>query len=239
MSPRFASLLLILPLLVLLPGRGGAVEPLRLVTVGDSITRGLQVKPDETFAALVQKALIAKGIPTEVTNAGIGGDTADALTKLQAGVIARKPHLVTIMYGTNDSSVGKGETESRNSLAEYESALRAMITALKAAGIQVVVMTSPPFAEGGPPNPLGEDRNVRLVRYVDACRAVAKELQVPLVDHHAHWSAAAAKGEKLKTWTTDFCHPNARGHRELADEILRVVAPLVEGERKDKGPGKA
>ena len=41
-----------------------AAEPLRIVTLGDSITKGVRqgVKPEESFAALVQSALIQNGI---------------------------------------------------------------------------------------------------------------------------------------------------------------------------------
>lgn len=225
----FRSLLrfcLLMPLLWVAPLRAGA--PLHIITVGDSITRGAHVKPTENFAALMQQKLIEKGYPCELTNAGIGGDTADALKRLQAGVIEKKPNLVTVMYGTNDSYVLKGETQSRNSLEKYEAGLRHMIALLKDAKIQPVLMTSPPWAEGAPVNGVGEDPNVRLVRYVEVTRKVAKDMDVPLVDHFAHWTAAAKEGVKLKSWTSDFCHPNATGHQQMADEILKVVLPLVE-----------
>lgn len=228
-----AKLLVTLSLLSLLPVMRAA-EPLRLITVGDSITRGVRpdVTPQQTFAALVRKALIEKGIPTELTNAGIGGDTVDAMKKLQTGVLAQKPHFVTIMYGTNDSYVSKGQTLSRNTLPQYESALRAMITALKEAAIQPILMTSPPWAEGAPPDGLGQHPNVRLLPYIEACRLVAKDMQVPLVDHFAHWSAAAEKGIKLKDWTSDFCHPNPRGHQELATLLLGTLLPLALEQQK-------
>jgi acyl-CoA thioesterase-1 len=202
--------------------------PLRIITVGDSITRGAGVKPEENFAARIQKTLIEKGYPCELTNAGIGGDTADALRRLQTGVIAKKPDLVTVMYGTNDSYVPKGETQSRNSLEKYEEGLRKMIASLKQAKIQPVIMTSPRWAEGAPPNGVGEDPNVRLARYAEVCRKVAKDMEVPLVDHFAYWTEASKQGVTLKSWTSDFCHPNPVGHQQMADEILKVVLPLVD-----------
>lgn len=208
----------------------GAAEPLRLITVGDSITRGVRpdVKPEETFAALVQKTLIEKGIPTELTNAGIGGDTVDAVKRLHSDVIARKPHFVTVMYGTNDSYVSKGETMSRNTPTEYESTMRVMLTALKQAGIQPILMTSPPWAEGAPLDGQGQHPNIRLLPYIEICRRLALEIQVPVVDHFALWTAASEKGVKLKDWTSDYCHPNQRGHREMASHLLRTMLPLVQ-----------
>src|SRR4029079_15433092 len=56
------------------------------------------------------------------------------------------------------------------------------------------------------------------------------ECRVPLVDHFAHWTRAEQDGKRLRDWTTDGCHPNPQGHRELA-EAMRPV--LVEALRSD------
>jgi len=233
MFSRVLRFCILIPLLWAAPLQAGA--PLRIITVGDSITRGAGVKSGENFAAVLEKRLVEKGYSCELTNAGIGGDTADALKRLQGGVIAKKPDLVTVMYGTNDSYVPKGATQSRNSLVEYEAGLRKMVAALKEAGIQPVLMTSPPWAEGAPLDGAGQNPNVSLTGYIEVCRKVAKDMHVPLVDHFAHWIAAAKQGVKLKSWTSDFCHPNPVGHQQMADEILKVVFPLVEklSKRKD------
>ena len=60
-----------------------------------------------------------------------------------------------------------------------------------------------------------------------ACRVVAKEHTVPLVDHYKHWTDAEAKGTVLREWTTDGCHPNPRGHKELADLIAPSEIDIV------------
>lgn len=209
-----------------------ATEPLRLITIGDSITRGVRpdVKPEQTFAALVQQALEAQGIPSEVVNAGIGGDTVDALKRLKVEVIVRqpKPHLVTLMYGTNDSYITRGQTKSRNSEQAYETALREMITALQQADIRVLLMPPPRWAPGAPRDGLNQDPNVQLQPYVEICRKLANEMQIPLVDHFAHWTRTADSGVSLKDWTSDFCHPNPRGHQELAAQISPVLLPLAQ-----------
>src|SRR5262245_44930813 len=93
----------------LFAGDETADEPaITIVTVGDSITRGERagVRADETFAALLEAGLKEEGVRAEVVNAGIGGERTDgALARLDKDVLARKPRLVTIMYGTNDSFV--------------------------------------------------------------------------------------------------------------------------------------
>jgi len=63
--------------------------------------------------------------------------------------------------------------------------------------------------------------------YVEVCRAVAGDLQVPLVDHFAHWTKASQQGVNLKEWTSDFCHPNPKGHQEMAALMLRTILPLA------------
>jgi len=74
---------------------------------------------------------------------------------------------------------------------------------------------------------VGEHPNVRLEQYASACRDVARELKVPLVDHFAHWTMAEEHGQVLGAWTTDQCHPNAAGHRVLSESIRPVIRPLV------------
>ena len=56
-----------------------AREALRIVTLGDSITKGVRsgVTADETFAAELQRQLRASGHPhCEVINVGIGSEMA-------------------------------------------------------------------------------------------------------------------------------------------------------------------
>ena len=102
--------------LVCLAFASAAAEPLRIVTLGDSITKGVRpgVKPEETFAARLEAALQTDGVAVSVVNVGIGSERTDlALKRLVKDVIAQKPAVVTIMYGTNDSYVDQGKSASR------------------------------------------------------------------------------------------------------------------------------
>src|SRR5690242_5523760 len=99
-------------LLLFAPISEAEAPKLKVITLGDSITRGERpgVKADETFAARLQAALRKNATGAEVLNVGVGGERTDqAVKRLKAAVIDQKPALVTIMYGTNDSYVDRGK----------------------------------------------------------------------------------------------------------------------------------
>ncbi len=211
-----------------------------IVTLGDSITKGVRtgVTAEETFAARLQVLLKEEAdIDAEVVNVGIGGERTDqALVRLEKDVLAKRPAIVTVMYGTNDSYVDKGKDASRITVDEYTANLRELVKRLRAAGVKPVLMTEPRWGEQASPNGVGEHPNVRLEKYVEACRAVAKESETPLVDNYAHWSEAVEKGTDLGAWTTDQCHPNAKGHAEIARTMLPVVRKAVESRSRVGAP---
>ena len=208
-----------------------AAEVLRVITLGDSITKGERsgVLADETFAARLEADLRQNAIRAEVVNIGIGGERTDqAVKRLDRDVLNKSPHVVTVMYGTNDSYVDAGSPASRISPEEYRRHLRTIVERLQAAGVQVVVMTEPAWGEESRPNGLGEDPNLRLAVYMEVGREVARATGSLLVDHFAHWSAQSKRGTKIQAWTTDGCHPNPRGHEELARRILHVILPTMQ-----------
>lgn len=203
-------------------------DELVIVALGDSITKGVRsgVKPEETFAAITERKLKEQGVAAKVVNVGIGGERTDqALARLDR-VADLHPRWVTVMYGTNDSYVDQGKSESRLSREVYQANLKRIVAALLQRGIEPILMTEPRWAIGAK-NGLGESPNVRLARYVDACRETAHACGVPCVDHFARWTAAEQSGQKLEDWTTDRCHPNPRGHEELADALLPVLLDAV------------
>ena len=204
---------------------GPSARVIRMVALGDSITKGVRagVRPEDTFAALAGRALNDDGLRVEILNLGVGGERTDqAVSRLDA-VAEHGARIATVMYGTNDSYVDRGATSSRIPLAEYRANLRAIVAGLLLRGVEPILMTEPRWADGAPVDGLGENPNVRLAPYMETCRAVAAECRVPLVDHFARWTEARSTGARLGDWTTDGCHPNARGHRELAE----VLAPAL------------
>lgn len=203
-----------------------AVDRPCIVTLGDSITKGVRpgVKPQETFASLVEASLRSEGLLIKVINVGIGGERTDqALKRLGKDVLSHKPVVVTIMYGTNDSYIDSGKDVPRLPIEQYQANLEKIVDDLRAGGAIPVLMTEPRFGMTANKNGVGQNPNVSLERYVQVCRAVAKSKEVPLVDNHEQWMAIESKGDDPGKLTTDQCHPNPEGHKVLAAAILPVL----------------
>ncbi|NNE92110.1 MAG: hypothetical protein HKN23_10720 [Verrucomicrobiales bacterium] len=195
-----------------------------VITLGDSITKGARpgVTNEQTFTSILEKEF---GVRFQ--NVGIGGERTDQALKRLDKVIALKPRIVTVMYGTNDSYIDQGKTTNRITVEAYRKNLTEIVERLLLAGVEPVLMTEPRWAADAKPNGNGENPNVALQPYIQACREVAKENDVRLVDHHLHWAAAQEKNQNLREWTTDGCHPNAKGHEILAvlmrPELMKML----------------
>lgn len=218
---------------------GSEKRPATIVTLGDSITKGVRsgVSAEQTFSAVVEQRMQQNGIAAQVVNVGIGGERTDqALKRLDQimslpaeGTIAAntQPDIVTVMYGTNDSYIDKGATATRITVEEYRSNLQTIVVELLRRGILPVLMAEPRWSDDAAVNGVGENPNLRLEPFVIACRETAAKWRVPLIDHFAAWTDAGKAGTNLHDWTTDGCHPNPIGHQKLAELMLPVLQQAV------------
>ncbi len=189
-------------------------QPVRIVCFGDSVT-GIYYHSGSlrAYPELIGEALAQRHPETElsVINAGISGHTTtNGLARLQRDVLAHKPHLVTVMFGLND--VAKG------TLPLYRKNLAEIVAKCRAAGAEVVLCT-PNAVSQTPERPVAQ-----VAAFAEAARAVALELSVPLCDPHADLGALRARDpEAWRLSMSDEIHPNLRGHRRLAESLLRAV----------------
>jgi sialidase-1 len=205
-------------------------KPVRIVCLGDSITKGHRpgVKEEDAFPARLEAGLRKEKIDVEVLNVGIGGETsAQGLKRLKAAVIDQQPDIVTVMYGANDSYIDKGKTDPRIPIDEYRSNLTAIVRDLRTAGISPILMTTNYYGAGHPPDGSGKHPQLQMDVYMKACREVANAEKLPLVDHQQVWLDASKAGIDIETWMTDHVHPNSRGHAEMAKTMLPVVLKAI------------
>jgi hypothetical protein len=75
----------------------------RIVCLGDSFTAGYEVEQDETFSAVLERELNARGYRVEVLNAGVSGfSTAEQLLYLERELYRYDPDVVVLSFFAND-----------------------------------------------------------------------------------------------------------------------------------------
>jgi len=180
-----------------------------IVAFGDSLTAGYGVPRDAAYPAVLQQLLDKRGLRYRVVNAGLSGDTtAGGLARVDT-VIGYRPRIVVLELGANDGLRGLPVEASRDNLEQ-------MIVRLKEAGARVVLagMTLPPN--------YGPDyvRSFEQV-FVD----LAKKHGTPRIPFFLE--DVATRPERM---LSDTLHPNAAGHRVVAERVWRLVEPLLAAE---------
>src|SRR5688572_25630839 len=78
----------------------------KIVALGDSLTSGHGLPPDQAYPAILEGMLRAAGLPFTVISRGVAGDTtADAVRRLDAA-LADKPDILIVALGANDGLEG-------------------------------------------------------------------------------------------------------------------------------------
>jgi acyl-CoA thioesterase I len=90
--------------------------PYQVVALGDSLTAGYGLAVQDGFVPRLQAALVAAGLPTNLQNAGVSGDTAsDGLARLDWSV-PEGTQAVILELGANDMLRGVKPEVTRQAL---------------------------------------------------------------------------------------------------------------------------
>ena len=188
------------------------MSDVHLVAFGDSVTLGTRAAAPPTpgiadwqaFGARYADVLRSRGRWVWYGNAGVGADhTTLGLARLATDVLVKRPSLVTVMFGINDSwhDSGAGVGAPRVALSTYEANITSMVAQIRALAAEVILMT---------PNRLTDAaRNTDMLPYVASVTALASSLGTPLADAYTTVNGTAA-------WMLDSIHPNGTGHAQIA-----------------------
>ena len=105
----------------------------RVIILGDSLTAGLGLAVDQAYPTLLATQLGAEGLPTEILNAGVSGDTTAGGLRRVDWLLKQKPDLLVIELGANDGMRGTPIEEVRGNLEQ-------IIDKSKAAGVETWLM---------------------------------------------------------------------------------------------------
>lgn len=188
-----------------------------VLAFGDSLYAGYGLGQGESFPAMLERELEARGIGAEVVNAGVSGDTTAAgLSRLAFTLegLERKPDLAIVGLGANDALRGLDPAEARRNL-------EAILKELKRRDIKVLLTGMMA------PRNLGADYVARFdAIYPDLAKAYDAELDPFFME-------GVITNPKLLL--DDGLHPNAEGVRVMA----RRIAPLAAGELGETNQAKS
>lgn len=170
--------------------------------LGDSLTAGYGLAAEEAYPALLQKRWDERGLRWRARNAGVSGATTAGTLESLGWNLTPEVKVVFLAVGANDGLRGLSLAQTRKNLA-------AIIERCRRAGARVVLA-----GMKLPPN-YGEDYTARFERtYAElAARYKVKLLPFLLED------VAGRREYNLD----DGIHPNAEGHKLIADRVDRFL----------------
>jgi acyl-CoA thioesterase-1 len=178
----------------------------RIVMLGDSLTEGYGVSKSSAYPALVEQALKAKGKNVEIINAGVSGSTtASGLSRLK-WQLKGNPQIVVIALGANDVLRGIDLGQSEKNLA-------ATIILAKKQNLKVLLV-----GMRAPPN-YGRAYDGQLAGMF---RRLSEKHSVPLLPF-----LLEGVGGRPELNQADRIHPNEKGHKILAETVLKSLLPLL------------
>ena len=177
-----------------------------IVALGDSLTAGFGVAPEEAWPAVIDARLRREGYPYRVVNAGVSGDTTAGGLRRVDWVLRNRPEVVVVALGANDGLRGLGTDAMQANLLAIVERFRGAGARVLVAGMQV------------PPNyGTAYARAFRSV-FPEVARRTGSPLMPFLLD-----GVAADRGLNL----ADGIHPNAAGHRAIAERVWPHLVALL------------
>jgi acyl-CoA thioesterase-1 len=178
----------------------------KVVFLGDSLSAGLHLRADQAFPALLQRRLFARGVPFQLLNAGVSGDTTAGGARRVDWVLKQKPDIVVVELGANDGMRGIA-------LSDVEQNLRTIVAKIRASGAQPLLL-----GMRVPPSYGAQYANGFAAIYP----RLASELALPFVPFFLEGVAGVPELN-----LPDGIHPTAAGHERIAEHLLDPLKALI------------
>jgi acyl-CoA thioesterase I len=199
---------------------------LKIVAIGSSTTAGAGAsKPSATYPARLELELTERlpGVKVEVVNKGVGGQlAAQMVDRLKRDVFDERPSLVIWQTGVNDAVRSVD-------VAEFRRILKQGITALKAHGLDVILMDLQYYGKS--------EKILKYPEYIDAMRDVADEADVPLFRRYAvmkYWLKTGQFSPETMLAADSF-HMIDRSYRCLAALVADAIRDRIRESAPDIG----
>lgn len=179
-----------------------------IVFYGNSLTAGYGLSPSQAFPALIQKKIDSLGLPYQVINAGVSGETSSG-GKTRIDWILRDPvDIFVLELGANDGLRGTPLSETKKNLQDIIDIVKAKYPNIKLvfAGMEI------------PPN-MGQAYTTEFRNIYTDLAAKNNMTLIPFL--------LQGVGGEPDLNLEDGIHPNEEGHRIVAENVWKQLEKLL------------
>ena len=214
-SPLVAALVSALAVSAVSQSQSTPAARPKIVALGDSLTSGRGVPADRAWPSLIQERLTEAELEYTVVNAGVSGDTSGGALRRYEKVLDADVRILIVALGAHDGLRGVA-------VDRLEDNLGTIIETAQSRGITVLLCGM-------------ETLPVRGWDYTIAFHKVYTELAARFKVTLVPFFLLNVIGNP-DLMQPDRAHPNAAGHRAIADKIWPYLEPLVGQPAKGRAP---
>lgn len=183
-----------------------ATDSPRIVFLGDSLTAGLGLEPEQSYPSLLQRRLTERGYKYQVINAGVSGDTSAGGVRRLDWSLDGNVKVLVVALGANDGLRGLMPSELQKNLTQ-------IIERASSRGITVVLA-----GMEAPPNN-GADYTAQFRSVYAELARTHKVIFIPFLLKGVAGVGSLNQGDGI--------HPNVRGAQMVADLVWASIEPVL------------
>ena len=188
-----------------------------ILILGDSLSDGFGLQRQQAYPALVAEKMRAAGLRYDVINAGLSGGTSSGGLQRIPKYLDRPIDILVLQLGINDVFRGVAVSQIQNNLQSIIDRVEKKNPSVR---VVIVGMQLPiPGAEG------------YVQEFGRMYRALAEKNNAALVPY-----LLEGVGGDPALNLADRIHPNAAGQRILAENVWRVLEPVVRAKAAENAP---
>lgn len=194
--------------LAVLAADGPAPAKRRLVVLGDSLAAGYGVEQGESWPDRLRARIDGAGLPFEVSNAGLSGDTTAGGLRRLDWVLKQRVDVLVIELGGNDGLRGIPPSTTRSNLVAM---VRRTRTRWPGSTVVLAGMQMPPS--------MGKEHAEAFGRVFPD---VARDEKAELIPHLLEGVGGVPEMNQ-----EDLIHPTPMGHELVASNAWAVLGPVL------------
>lgn len=181
----------------------------RILFFGDSLTAGYGLTQEQAYPAWVQAKIDEAGLRAQVTVGAVSGDTSAGGLRRIDWMLRQPVDVFVLALGANDGLRGIDLASTRENLQAIFDRVRG-----KYPDAQLVIagMRMPPS--------LGADYTEQFAAIFPALAEANDAAFIPFL--------LEGVGGVVELNLPDRIHPNAAGHKALADNVWTILRPIIE-----------